>query len=148
MVTMPTEITVDELFRLMRFESKGRFFSVVTERRTRSLRNRQQQGDLRKMLCRTGMVSHKKGIIPDEARDREDFQHGILTVWSMDAYMENRRRGQGHEDAAYYAWRRVDLMGLKKCSLLEDTELEVTYHPYMHDLSNEWRLAHMPPVAS
>ena len=99
------------------------------------------------MLCRTGMKSYKLGAISDEARDEEDLRCGVLTVWSMDAYMTHRRHGRTHEESAWDAWRRVDLMGLRACSLVNDRELPPTYRPALHEVRNPWRRRHMPRVS-
>lgn len=143
------KITADELFDLLRYDTKGRFYSVLFERRTTRRDQTAQAGDLRKMLCRTAgtMTSYKQGVIADEERDAQDAQHGILTVWSMDSYMGMRNDGMAHENAAWAAWRRIDLMGLKECSLVEDDELPPTYRPFLHHLTNDYRLANMPRIS-
>lgn len=99
------------------------------------------------MLCKTAaeMTRYKLGRIPQDARDEEDFRCGILTVWSMDAYMRNRRAGMDKETAGYNAWRRIDLMGLRhpeaKCSLVDSSKLPATYLPFLHEVTNQYRLA-------
>lgn len=93
------------------------------------------------------MKSHKQGIITDEQRDAEDLRCGVLTVWSMDAYMMLRRKGWDHERAAEGSWRRIDLMGIKECSLVDDKELPPTYRPQFHQVTNRFRLAHMPRIS-
>lgn len=142
-------MTTDEIFNLLRNDSRGRFFSVVFERRTTNrLRNR-FAGELRRMLCRSAgtMSSYKLGAISDEERDEEDLRCGVVTVWSMDAYMEQRRREINHETAALRSWRRIDLMGLKECSIVDATDLPPTYRPHLHRVTNPFRSQHMPEVA-
>ena len=141
------KITTNELFDLLRHETDGKFFSVTFQRRTTRFNRTQVAGEERTMLCRTGMKSYKLGIVSDEARDEEDLRVGVLTVWSMDAYMSHRRHGLTHEAAALDAWRRVDLMGLRACSLVNDRELPPTYRPELHEVRNLWRRRHMPRVS-
>lgn len=143
------KITVDELFDLLRNETEGKFYSVTFQRRTTRRNRSQAAGAIRTMLCRTAgtMESYKRGLIPAEARDAEDLRCGVLTVWSMDAYMHMRREGMSHENAAWAAWRRVDLMGLRACSLVDDDELPPTYRPHLHEVTNQFRRENMPKVS-
>lgn len=137
-------ITVDQLWQELRYGTEGKFFSVEFERRTNSQRRVQVAGDIRKMLCRTQMHSYKKGIISDRHRDEQDFRCGILTVWSMDSYMLSRRHGTTHEVSAMDAWRRIDLAGVRKCSLFHNEEISMRIHSELHEITNTWRLANMP----
>lgn len=93
------------------------------------------------------MDVYKKGIISDSARDHEDFEHGIITVWSMDAYLKLRQAGTPREIAGFKAWRRIDIMGIRTISLIADEQLDIYYHPHLHHLTNEFRLLHMPQIA-
>lgn len=138
-------ITVDTIWNVLRTENS--FFSVTFERRTNRKGGSAVAGDTRTMLCRTGMSKYKKGVIPDAVRDAEDFDHGVLTVWSMDAYMKNRNEGMDTWTAGMNAWRRIDVMGIQKCSLIADTDLPPSYHAGFHNLTNQYRLAHMPALA-
>jgi hypothetical protein len=155
---MSRRITTDELWTMLRFGSSS-FFSVEFERRTSRSDGTNPAGTLRKMLCRTGMNKYKLGVIPDVQRDTEDFRHGILTVWSFDSYLGNLRRGMSKLDAGLNAWRRVDLITLRSCSLLSKIDLEAmgineTLLPPdviagVHHLTNQYRLSHLPrePIA-
>lgn len=111
------------------------------------------------MLCRTGMASFKRGIITDPERDAEDFRHGILTVFDAGWYISQLRRlalrlkcstalipDAVKQQIGYNAWRRIDLCGLVDCSLIGDEALPPTIVPEFHNLTNEWRLQHMPPT--
>ena len=143
------KITTDELFDLLRHDTSGHFFSVTFQRRTTRPDRSQRAGEIRTMLCKTAgtMSSYKLGRIPTEVRDEEDLRTGNLTVWSMDSYMARRRDGWSHENAAWAAWRRVDLMGVRACSLVDDAELPPTYRPHLHEVRNEFRASHMPRVS-
>ena len=143
------KITTDELFDVLRYETEGRFYSVTFERRTTRRNRTARAGELRTMLCKTGaeMSSYKLGVISTEARDEEDLRTGTITVWSMDAYTRLRKMGWPHENAAWNSWRRIDLMGIKECSLIDDEELPPTYRPAYHHVTNRYRLAHMPRVS-
>jgi hypothetical protein len=150
------KLTVDEAFDLLRFDTEGRFFSVTTERRTDRADRSQVAGDLRTMLCKAAgtMSRYKRGIIPDEVRDREDAQHGLITVWSLDAFMRYRRGGNCRKchgpcrNMGEHSFRRVDLMGLRhpqaECSVIDADELPITYRPALHHVTNEFRAANMP----
>lgn len=139
------QITVDQLFAMLRNE--GRLFSVTFERRTDSRRNVQLAGDDRTMLCKTGMSKYKKGLVLDAARDEEDFRHGILTVWDVNAYHRNVRRGLADFMAGWKAWRRIDLCGIRELSLLDEEQLPPLIHNELHSLTNEFRLENMPQSA-
>jgi hypothetical protein len=143
-------ITVDELFTLLRFAG-NEFFSVEFKRRTDSVKG-VPAGTTRKMLCRTGMQAYKQGIQSDSDRDARDYQHGILTVWSLDAYNEYRKRGIEKDKAARRAWRTIDLVTVTSCSLLTQADLPEGVTPDLppdiranqHQITNKYRLAHMP----
>lgn len=146
-------ITTTELWNLLRDGTK-QFFSVEFERRTNSRDGSKMAGDIRTMLCRTGMSKYKKGIIADADRDQHDFNHGILTVWSMDAYRSNLQRGLNKEAAAFASWRCIDITTVRKCSLLNGFDIDYTDLPPdivigHHAIVNEYRLAHLPrtPIA-
>jgi len=134
------KITVDQLFRLL--SEEGHFFSVTFERRTRG--RSQRPGDLRRMLCRTGVQDFKLGVISDAHRAEEDFRHGLITVFDINAFLRNRRHGVSDFDAGYNAWRRIDLCGIRELSLLDEDTLPPTIHNELHHITNPWRLAHMP----
>lgn len=143
------KITTDELFGVLRNESEGKFYSVTFERRTTRRNGSQAAGDIRTMLCRTAgtMDSYKLGVISTEERDAEDLRCGVLTVWSLDAYNTLRRGGMEAKEAKWRAWRRIDLMGIRECSLIDDDELPPTYRPYLHEVTNEYRRQNMPRVS-
>jgi hypothetical protein len=148
-------INTTDLWNLMRLGNQ--FFSVTFERRTTSRNGSAQAGEMRTMLCRCGMSKYKKGVRSDAETDARDYRHGILTVWSMDAYTANRRRGMDKNAAAFAAWRCIDVVTVRKCSLLNHYELpagvEADLPPDIvighHQITNEYRLNHMPrtPVA-
>ncbi len=145
---MDMRITTTELWNLLRDEGK-KFFSVEFERRTNSRDGLRHAGDIRTMLCRTGMSKYKKGLIADATRDEHDFRHGILTVWSMDAYTANLRRGMSKETAAFASWRCIDITTVHKCSLLNGFDIDYTDLPPdivigHHNIVNEYRLANLP----
>lgn len=138
-------VTVDEIFRLMR-SGGGRFFSVEFERRTRSRHSAQVEGDRRVMLCRTQMQAHKKGIISDVLRDEEDFRCAVLTVWSVNDFMRLRKLGQNHRDAGFNSWRRIDLAGIVKCSILTPNEVDIWIRLEIHRITNPYRLQNLPQL--
>jgi hypothetical protein len=143
------KITTDELFDALRHDTEGRFFSVTFQRRTSRKDRSQHAGEMRTMLCKAAgaMKSYKLGIISDAARDAEDLRCGVLTVWSMDAYMGYRRRGYSHQNAAPRSWRRIDLMGVLEASTIDREELPPTYRPELHQVNNRFRRAHMPRIS-
>jgi len=110
-----------KLFSIIKHEG-NRFFSVYFIRKTDSKNGK--KGQLRKMLCRTGVNNYKKGIIPDEVRDKEDLDHGVLTVWSVDSYQSNIKNGMDKTLAASNAWRRINLDEIVSCSI-EKVEEEI-----------------------
>lgn len=137
------QLTVDEIFDLL--QQENHFFSVTFERRTNGVH--QVAGDLRTMLCRTGMSRYKLGLIPDAVRAEEDFRHGILTVWSLNDYNRNRRQGMSDFNAGYNAWRRIDLLKIKALSVVGPELLPPTIRNELHELTNVFRLANMPESA-
>lgn len=141
---MATRITTDQLWTILR-EQGNRFFSVTFERRTSRKDGTADAGALRTMLCRTGMNAYKKGVIPDQVRDAEDFRNGIITVWSVDVFRRNvKELGLDKEQAAWNAWRRIDVITVRECSLLEDAELPPEFVEGAHQITNEYRLSHLP----
>lgn len=144
-------ITTSQLFTIL--SNTTQFFSVSFERRTPGI-NGEPVGSIRKMLCRTGMNKYKKGIISDADRAERDFKHGILTVWSVDAFNENLAKGMDHNTAAFAAWRSIDLITIRKCSLLGSLGIDTDLPPDQiigdHNLTNQYRLAHLPrqPIAN
>lgn len=138
------KLTVDEIFNLLRKETHGRFFSVTYERRTDGLR--QRAGDLRTMLCRVAgtMRKYKRGIVPTARRDREDFRLAVLTVWDIQQYQQNRQHGMDQETAGRNAYRRIDVAGIRHCSVLDDSDLPPTIRMEFHNIQNRFRLANMP----
>ena len=138
-------ITVDQIFAQLRFATNS-FFSVEFERRTTRPDGTAVAGDIRRMLCRTGgkMTAYKQGIIPDAQRDQEDFTHGLLTVWDVNAYMAAIRRGEPREAAGRAAWRRIDLVTLHKLSVVPRRRLPPDIRIGLHQISNGFRLANMP----
>ena len=154
------KLRVDELFNVLRY-SKGEFFTVQFERRTNSENWRLRAGDIRTMLCRTGVTDFKRGIVSDAERDAEDFRHGILTVFDAGWFISQLRDiaarlkcriNEIPQDVRYEvgcnSWRRIDLCGLRDCSLIGDEALPPKIVPQFHSLTNEWRLAHMPPTVN
>ncbi len=128
------KLTVDELFDLLRYDTDGRFYSVTFERRGTRRDGSQRPGDLRTMLCKTAatMTRYKRGVISNEHRDEEDLRCAVLTVWDVQAFMRNIKRGMSKWSAGYNAWRRIDLAGLKECSLVELGELPPTIRLELH----------------
>lgn len=128
----------------------NQFFSVEFERRTDSRDGKAKAGDKRTMLCRTGMAKYKKGMIADADRELRDYQHGIITVWDVQAYLSNVKRGMTKTDAAFKAWRSIDVVTVTKCSILNhlafasEFELPPDIVIGHHNITNEYRLAHMP----
>jgi hypothetical protein len=98
------------------------------------------------------MSKYKLGVIPDAVRDTEDFENAVLTVWSMDAYNSHLRRGMPKQWSAMNAWRRVDLITLRSCSLLDRVDLPIDVSDSLppdivggyHNLSNQYRLNNLP----
>jgi hypothetical protein len=131
----------------------GQFFSVTFERRTTSRNGTAQSGELRTMLCRSGMSKYKKGVRSDAEVDAKDYRHGILTVWSMDAYTTAVRNGMDKTAAAFAAWRSIDVTTVSKCSLLKHYDVSVELPPDIvighHNITNEYRLNNLPrtPIA-
>ena len=136
--------TVDVMFNVLR--NTNQFFSVEFKRRTARPDGTAVEGDTRKMLCRAAgtMEAYKLGVIPTAARDEEDFRHAILTVWSMDAYMAQIRRGVERQVAAWNAWRRIDLTTVTQLSAMPLAQLPPDIRRNVHDITNAYRLANLP----
>lgn len=133
-----------EIFNLLHRSQK--FFSITFERRTTRRDETARAGELRTMLCRSGVNKYKRGIISDAQRLIEDFNACILTVWSIDVFMRLRRQGMGIAMAGQRSWRRIDLTKIQKCSILEENELPPVMVQNMHDIRNGFRLANLPPI--
>lgn len=145
---MAKTITTAELFKLLRYNTGGHFFRVTFECRTPSHRNPfAPAGRERTMLCRTGVNAFKKGKIDQADRDAEDFRHGLITVWSVTDYHKNIKHGMTTVDAAFDAWRRIDLITVKECSLVDDVELPPEVVAGVHHITNEFRLKNMRVTA-
>jgi hypothetical protein len=139
-----SRIRVDEIFGVLR--NTNQFYSVEFERRTDRPDGTAPAGTVRRMLCRTAanMNAYKLGVISDEARDEQDFRCAVLTVWSVDAYHQNRRNGMSHENAAFNAWRRIDLTTVTRCSAIPSDDLPPDILANLHEITNAYRLANMP----
>jgi hypothetical protein len=140
---MPKRITVDELFHLLH-DATPHFFSVTFDRRTNRRDGSAVQGEERKMLCRCGIHKYKLGVIPDAIRDAEDFRTATITVWSMDSYMAQKRRGVDDDTAAWNSWRRIDLVTVKDCSIWHGDDLPPDILAGLHNITNAYRLANLP----
>lgn len=140
---MANRITTADLFNLLR-NSNGHFFKVRFECRTASRRHCLPAGRDREMLCRTGVKAFRKGKISQEERDKEDFRNGVLTCWSVGDFHQNVKDGKPTMEAAFDAWRRIDILTVKECSLLDDDELPPEIVDGVHQISNEFRLQNMP----
>lgn len=138
-------LTIDQIFAQLRFATNS-FYSVEFERRTDRPDGSALAGEVRRMLCRTGgtMTAHKQGIIADAVRDQEDFNHAVLTVWDVHAYMSARRQGMDHVHAGRSAWRRIDLVTLRKLSIVPHRKLPPDIRGGLHNITNAFRLANMP----
>jgi hypothetical protein len=141
------KLRVDQIYNLLRFDTRGRFFSVTFERRTNGLN--QRAGEIRTMLCRTAgtMSAFKRGVIPTERRDREDFRNAVITVWDCAAYLRNLSAGMDRETAGREAFRRIDIAGIKSCSIVSKSQLPPTIKRQWHRIHNAFRLANMPQAA-
>lgn len=135
-----------ELWTLLRYHNQ--FFSVTFNRRTDKKDGSAPAGSSRTMLCRTAntMRKYKKGVISDDNIDAKDIKNAILTVWSVDAYRANLKKGMNQTDAAFNAWRCIDLVTVTRCSLvqIDDVDLPPVYDEDVHSISNEYRLDNMP----
>jgi hypothetical protein len=148
--------TVDQIYNLLRFNANG-VFNVVFNRRTNRPDGTAQQGDARSMLFYGGgvgaapMAQFKQGIIPDMARDAEDFRCAVLTVGSLDVCNRLIAQGVPVIDACWRSWRRIDLVTIQSLSALPTANLPAQLPPDIranfHAITNAYRLANMPRAA-
>lgn len=138
-------LTVDQIFAQLRYATNA-FYSVEFERRTDRADGTAVAGDVRTMLCRTAgsMTAYKRGVIATADRDQEDFTHAILTVWDVQAYMRNRRNGMSRRAAGLAAWRRIDLVTVKRLSVTPRRRLPPDIRRGLHHITNAYRRANMP----
>ena len=134
--------TVDQIFDILHGEHQ--FFSVTFARRTTRKDGSAKAGDLRTLLCRTGVSKYVKGVLPPGQRYNEDFKCCVLTVWAMDVFCSLRRQGLDKDAAAWRSWRRIDLTSIVKLSVLPDSDLPPDIYAGVHEITNEYRLANMP----
>ncbi len=141
-------LTIDQVFAQLRYATNA-FYSVEFERRTSRSDGTAVAGDKRTMLCRTAgsMNAYKRGVISTAQRDQEDFNHAVLTVWDVQAFMRNRRAGMDNETAGRSAWRRIDLVTLTKLSAVPRRRLPPNIRRGLHHIRNAFRLANMPRPA-
>ena len=141
-------LTVDQIFAQLRFAT-NQFYSVEFERRTNRPDGTAVAGDVRTMLCRTGgtMTAYKRGVISDAQRDQEDFTHAVLTVWDVQAFMRARAQGLNRQAAGCAAWRRIDLVTLRKLSVVPRRRLPPDIRRGLHQIRNAFRRANMPRPA-
>lgn len=133
-----------EIFNLLHRSRK--FFSITFERRTTRRDETARAGELRTMLCRSGVHKYKRGIISDAQRLTEDFNACILTVFDIGTFLRNRQQGMAIAMAGHRSWRRIDLTKIQQCSILEENELPPVMVQNMHDIRNGFRLANLPPI--
>jgi len=139
-------MTTDEVFNLLRYGTKGKFFSVTFERRTTRRDGSAIAGELRTILCKTAgeMSSYKLGHVLDVDRDREDFRNAVLTVWDIQAFLSNKRQGMSQSIAGQNAFRRIDVTSVQRCSAIDNNELPPSIRIELHQITNQFRLQNLP----
>ena len=101
----------------------GQFFSVTFKRRTdKRERNKvtgqmetiARAGDLRSMVCRTGVKKHLTG----EGAAYSFRDKGLLPVWEVAAYKVGRETGLSEDEAGKKAYRAVPVDTITEISLV------------------------------
>jgi hypothetical protein len=87
----------------------SRFFYVEFRTKTQSRNSGRPAGSIRKMLCKRPVHKYKRNRLGDMARDLEDKENNVITVWDVQKFNELRKKGISKRKAGWLSYRRINL---------------------------------------